>query len=326
MSRFKKTSDSLDDMMFEVNGSSPEADGHEDGATVDARDEADARSRRPSLSALLTQVGILTEDQIQEALAQGERTGEKLGEVVVRLGWASEEQLASLLAEQWGLKAVDAGALALDPLAVARLEPAIGAELGGYPVWFDKHGTVVAIAEPSEERFSAFRELLGNVTFVIVSRTVLRELSESRLFRSDPRSPRSNGTQVIAAYIGQTDDRGVTEPDPPSAPPVSANGASPSEAPPVSANGASPPAPTSAPGSVEAQLHAIAVEVRQLEHALDEARRTIETRESELATLRTEHERDVSTIGRLEHELGERSRRLDGLREKVADLSQALEA
>ena len=269
--------------------------------------EAEASFRRPSLSALLTQTGIVTDEQIREALAEGEKTGEKLGEVIVRRGWTSEEQLASLLAEQWGLAAVDASALAVDPLAVARLEPAKGVELGGFPVWFDTHGIVVAIAEPSEERMSAFRELLGNATFVVVSRSVFRELAESRLFRGGDAAPlRASDIERPEPDAGDTEGGGGRDGEP-SKYAVSST--------PVAA----------AHRSLEEQLHAIGAEVRELEHALEEARRTIETRDRELAGLREENELLMTTVHLVEDELEDRSRRLEGLREKVTDLSLALD-
>jgi hypothetical protein len=226
--------------------------------------------------------------------------------VIVRRGWTSEEQLASLLAEQWGLAAVDASALALDPLAVARLEPAKGVELGGFPVWFDTHGIVVAIAEPSEERLSAFRELLGNTTFVVVSRSVFRELAESRLFRGgDPATPPASSIEHPWPDTADAESGDVRDGDLPDAVPSTPDSV--------------------ATCSLEEQLYAIGAEVRELEHALEEARRTIEARDRELTGLREENEKHQTTIHLLEDELEDRSRRLEGLREKVTDLSQALE-
>jgi hypothetical protein len=268
--------------------------------------------RRPSLSALLTESGILTEDQVREALDEGTRTGEKLGEVVVRRGWASEEQLAQLLAEQWGLTAVDPGALSLDPLAVARLEAGRASELGGFPVWFDQRGVVVAVAEPSEERFTSFRELLGEVSFVVVSRSTLEELLESRLFGGEARDARPvvqlvNGyTDTVQAddgFGGPGDDGSAEE----AVGPALLDAASVSE-------------------SLAAHLRAIEAEVQELERALAAAHGSLEGLQAELAELRGARERDLGTIRDLEARLGERDERARALREKVAELSVVLES
>jgi hypothetical protein len=277
-------------------------------------DAADADVRRPSLSALLTEAGIVTDEQIREALAEGEHTGEKLGEVVVRRGWASEEQLACVLAQQWGLATVDAAALELDPLAVARLDPATGAELGGFPVRFGDAGIVVAIAEPTEERLSAFRELFDDVSFVVVSRTVFRELAQSR-FGGGLR-PDASAAERIAPYTTDTDSGDLREPAVPPIPAVPDNAAVPHEA---------PTPPIAAASALTERLTSIAAEVAVLEHALEQAQRMIETRDSELADLREANEQHLTTIHLLEQELADRSRRFDGLREKVADLNLALE-
>jgi hypothetical protein len=275
--------------------------------------EADAGFRRPSLSALLTEAGIATDEQIREALAEGEHTGEKLGEVVVRRGWASEEQLARVLANQWGLATVDAGTLELDPLAVARLEPAAGAELGGFPVCFGESGIVVAIAEPNAERLFAFRELFGDVTFVVVSRSVFRELEESR-FGGGLR-PDADAAERIALYTADPDIG-----DQLAVPPIPAlpdDGAEPQEV---------PTPPIAAAPALTERLNEIAAEAANLEDALDKAHRMIEALETELAGLREANEQHVTTIHLLEQELADRSRLFDGLREKVADLNLALES
>src|SRR5476649_357627 len=50
--------------------------------------------RRPSLAGLLVSAGFTSYEQITEALEEGLGTGERLGEVIVRRGWATEDNLA----------------------------------------------------------------------------------------------------------------------------------------------------------------------------------------------------------------------------------------
>jgi len=266
---------------------------------------------RPSLSALLTESGIVSEEQVREALDEGTRTGEKLGEVVVRRGWATEEQLAELLAEQWGLTAVDPGALSLDPLAVARLEAGRASELGGFPVWFDQKGVVVAVAEPGEERFAAFRELLGEVSFVVVSRSTLEELLESRLFGGEGREARP----VVQLVNGYTDT------------PAAANGSGAAGHHGDAEEAVEPPIVDTAAvsESLAGHLRAIEAEMQELEGALVHAHGTVEGLQAELAELREARERDLGRIRDLEGQLGARDERARALREKVAELSVVLE-
>jgi MshEN domain len=288
-----------------------------------------AAGRRPSLATLLTEAGLASDAQIHEALEEGVRTGEKLGEVVVRRGWASEGRLAQLLAEQWGLPAVDPGALSLDPLAVARVEVGVASELGGFPVWFNEQGIVVAVSEPNEERFAAFRERLGNVSFVVVPRSTLSELVESRLFGAKGRDSvgvanglHANGFNGASSTNGQPhlpveEQFGELPVDvPEDALPVAESPQGEVEA---------PPASVPAEGSLAERLRGIEAEVQVLEQTLGDTRRTVEAQEAEMAALRESHVQDLDRIRGLEAELAERGDRLDALRQKVADLSLAFE-
>jgi hypothetical protein len=56
----------------------------------------------PPLGAILVQRGLLTEEQLNAALAESKRTGEPTGEVIVRFGFASEATIAQALATQHG--------------------------------------------------------------------------------------------------------------------------------------------------------------------------------------------------------------------------------
>jgi hypothetical protein len=56
----------------------------------------------PPLGAILVRRGLLTEPQLEAALAESKRTGEPTGEVIVRLGFASAATIAQALATQHG--------------------------------------------------------------------------------------------------------------------------------------------------------------------------------------------------------------------------------
>jgi len=282
-------------------------------------DASAAVLRRPSLASLLTDAGIASDSQVREALEEGNRTGEKLGEVVVRRGWASEYQLAQVLAAQWGLTAVDPEPRSLDPLAVDRLETGIAAELGGLPVWFDGNHVVAAVAEPSEERFAALSERLGDVSFVVVPRGTLQRLLNDRVSTGNGASRAGSPVELLKVWPSHNDTDGSSN-DADEAP---SDGTSPAEEP-------LPPETTAAaaggPLTLADRLRSIEAEVRELEQALVDARRTIEAQDVELSTARATHENDLDTIRRLEADCAERSGRLEALREKIADLSVALDA
>jgi len=54
------------------------------------------------LGQILVERGLISEEQLQYALAEGQRTGEAIGEVIVRLGFAQTASIAQALATQAG--------------------------------------------------------------------------------------------------------------------------------------------------------------------------------------------------------------------------------
>ena len=57
---------------------------------------------RRQLGQLMVEEGILTSEQLTQALAEQDRTGQPLGEILVELGFASPGAVANSLAEQHG--------------------------------------------------------------------------------------------------------------------------------------------------------------------------------------------------------------------------------
>jgi hypothetical protein len=61
-----------------------------------------AHTTRPKLGQLLVERGFLTEEQLEDALAEAQASGRKLGSVVVERGLVSGPALANFLADQQG--------------------------------------------------------------------------------------------------------------------------------------------------------------------------------------------------------------------------------
>ena len=66
------------------------------------------------LGDLLINRGHLTGDQLGEAIRVQREKGGKLGSVLVRLGLVSDQVIASLLSEQYGLPPIDVSAIDID--------------------------------------------------------------------------------------------------------------------------------------------------------------------------------------------------------------------
>jgi Type II secretion system (T2SS), protein E, N-terminal domain len=135
---------------------------------------------RPSLSRVLADRGIASEDELRLAHAEGMGAGERLGEVVLRRGWLDEVGLAHALAQQWGVAfigdeaTVDRGALMLLDAATAR-------ELGVCPVEGTEGRLTIAVAEPTDERVTAVREATRSdpLLAVVTPETLTRLLEDA---------------------------------------------------------------------------------------------------------------------------------------------------
>jgi len=92
-----------------------------DPSAASLRLAPEAPSRIP-LGTLMLREGFLTPEQLEEALAEKDASGHRVGEIVVGRGWVSAGDVARLLAEQHDLEYLDLGAVQIEP-DVARLLP-----------------------------------------------------------------------------------------------------------------------------------------------------------------------------------------------------------
>ncbi|HET9506391.1 MAG TPA: hypothetical protein VFO81_00490, partial [Gaiellaceae bacterium] len=109
-------------------------------------DGSEGPSSRLPLGALLIAAGHLTEAKLAEALHEGSETGERIGEVVVRRGWATEDEIARLLAEQWQLGYVERSSIFFDADALGRLTREEAQRLEALPTRVQDGRVVVAVA------------------------------------------------------------------------------------------------------------------------------------------------------------------------------------
>lgn len=103
---------------------------------------------RKKLGECLVQSGLITEHDLRIALAEHERAGERVGAVLVRLGFATEKQIAKALAYQLGFSFVslsddppERSAIVLIPKETALARIAVAVRL-------ERDQLVVAISDP----------------------------------------------------------------------------------------------------------------------------------------------------------------------------------
>ena len=154
-------------------------------------DQSNETGMRTALGTLLIERGFLDNQKLDEALRVGADTGERLGEVVVRMGWASEDDLAKILADQWHLRYVERSEISFNGDALSRMSREEATRLEALPIQINDDGAVVvALAEPTDARLLALRSLLGDrIDCVVVTKTAIDAGLRSDLLPKDGSSP-----------------------------------------------------------------------------------------------------------------------------------------
>ncbi|MGI9110957.1 MAG: hypothetical protein ACR2GT_01950 [Gaiellaceae bacterium] len=302
-------------------------DPREARASGSGRDPEPQPARRP-LGSFLTERGFISEAQLAEGLEEGALTGARLGEVVVRRGWASEDDVAKLLAEQWQLGYVERASIYFDAEALTRLSRAQARQLEAIPTRMKDGHVVVAVAEPTQQRLAALRAVIGDDTVVVVvPKTALDAGLRSELL---------SGTED---EVLETAEQGADELE---------AGPPPAFVAPTPPSAAEPPrlaAPTPANlveqpelKDVLAALEAAARDATTLQLTVSELARRLDGIVDGLAAAAAgldsgeanggenqENRENREKIRRLEEELAQRTEMTDGLKAQLLGLTRALE-
>ena len=103
---------------------------------------------RKKLGECLIQAGLITEDDLQSALTEHKRTGERLGAVLVRLNLATERQIAKALAYQLGFPYLNLSENPPDPAIVTLIAKEVALKRSCVAIRLDKNLLTVAMADP----------------------------------------------------------------------------------------------------------------------------------------------------------------------------------
>lgn len=121
---------------------------------------------RERLGSLLIDAGLITEAQLDEALAIQRQEGGKLGQVLVRSLVATEEDIARTLAEQKGYDFVNLTSYPVDRAAIMLIPERLARRRRIIPIGFHGDAVVLAMADPldveaiDDVRLKAGREVV----------------------------------------------------------------------------------------------------------------------------------------------------------------------
>ena len=128
---------------------------------------------RPLLGAILAERGLIDSDRLAEALAEGQATKERLGDVLLRHGWIYEQELARALAHQYELEYVDLETACLNARDAALLDPEVGRRCRALPMCFAGDELVVAVADPAPDVVGELRARLPYPLRLVVAEPTL---------------------------------------------------------------------------------------------------------------------------------------------------------
>ena len=103
---------------------------------------------RKKLGECLIQAGLITEEDLQIALAEHKRTGERIGAVLIRLHFATEKQITKALAYQLGFPYASLTEEPPDPAAIVLIPKDVALKRVCVAVRLDRNLLTVAMSDP----------------------------------------------------------------------------------------------------------------------------------------------------------------------------------
>src|SRR5262245_4745969 len=149
---------------------------------------AEPSMRDVPLGTLIFRAGLLGEEQLEDALQEGMRTGKRLGEVLLERGWLNERDLGQMLAGQKGLPFVDVAVSDVEPDALKALDQDDARRQVALPLFYEDGKLVIAVGDPSNELVleGLRREVEAEFQLVVAPHGQLQQVIDEAYSRPDP--------------------------------------------------------------------------------------------------------------------------------------------
>ncbi|MCG7584295.1 GspE/PulE family protein [Photobacterium sp. OFAV2-7] len=105
---------------------------------------------RKRLGDLLVEEGIVTQDQLEQALGKQQTTGRKLGDTLISMGFLSEQQMLSFLSRQLDIPLVDLTRVSVDADSVSLLSEVHARRLRALVIGVRGDTARVAMSDPAD--------------------------------------------------------------------------------------------------------------------------------------------------------------------------------
>lgn len=99
---------------------------------------------------VLVEMGVLTQKQVDQALAEQRETHQRIGDIALSKGWVTKTNLMEALATRLGVNYLDLAVAHVDPTAIDLISEEDARRYAAIPVSFvDRNTLLVAMADPS---------------------------------------------------------------------------------------------------------------------------------------------------------------------------------
>ncbi len=109
-------------------------------------EEKDKNKKR--LGEILREVGLISEEQLREALEVQQRTGERIGKILVKLGMVEEDKMMDYLGEQLGIPHINLSTYSIDAEVVKLIPEKMARKYQAFPLFKISDTLTVAMSDP----------------------------------------------------------------------------------------------------------------------------------------------------------------------------------
>jgi len=168
---------------------------------------ATAAAAQDKLGEILVREGLITQDQLRKALLEQKNSGMRLGYTLVKLGFIEETEVSKMLARQYRMPAVDLSRFEVDAKILKLIPPDIATKHTVLPLKREGRTLTVAIADPNN--VAAIEDIKfitrSDVFPVIAGEYTLRNAIERYYQQSDAQ------LQSLLKSVEQEEDLEVVE-------------------------------------------------------------------------------------------------------------------
>ncbi len=100
------------------------------------------------LGDILVKDGIISEEQLSKALSLQKDSGSKLGAILIAQGWLKEDQLFKVLEEQYEIPYIDINTIYIDPKVPKLISEILARKHMSIPIRIDKNKLTIAMVDP----------------------------------------------------------------------------------------------------------------------------------------------------------------------------------